>query len=263
MLKVWPFYVRPWPRRLDQNDLLVLRDRYMEGDTEAGDRIVYGYADLVRSVAKSIPSQTVTFEDRCQEGCDGLLKAAVKFDTKRGASFPTHARWWIRASITRAVTNTDGMIRIPAGRREKINRIRKQIREYEQTYGCRPTTTELCEALHISVQDADIALSSIFSMTSLEAVVDELDSPRGRRLEQFLADDQPGNDDVLVLEASARRARIALQQLPERARFVIEARMGFLGDPQTLQLIGDQLGVSRERVRQIEAEALNHLRDKM
>jgi RNA polymerase primary sigma factor len=212
---------------------------------------------LVVSMAKRYRYTNLSLLDLVQEGNLGLLRAIDGFQWRRGFKFSTYAMWWIRQAISRAIADTGRTIRLPKHLVQAVNRIAVARRTLAEELGRDPTVGELAARTLISVEKVLLVLRS-------EAPVISLDTPVGedRVFGEFLADPWAPSPELRLLTQDVRkRVRLALQSLDERERLVLELRFGIANArPHTLKEVGDRLGVSRERIRQIERHALERLR---
>jgi RNA polymerase primary sigma factor len=234
-----------------------LAKRIERGDAAAKERMINSNLRLVISIAKRYQGHDVPLGDLVQEGVIGLNRAVEKFDWRRGFKFSTYATWWIRQSCQRAISNLSKTIRVPTHvheRRLKLARVRTQL---VAKLGREPTREELAEAAGFSLQHVDEALDAAEAPVSLnQRIGSEEESELGDLFSDPTAEDPAGDAVDSVRRLEVRRA---LAELPERERRVLELRFGLDGDPQTLEAIGKELGVTRERVRQLENDALARL----
>jgi len=219
----------------------------------SGRRIAHGEA-------RKLAGPFMDEEDLVQEGYIGLLRAAKRFDPNRDIRFSTYARWWVRAQMTRAIDHTGRPVRLPGCAVEQTRNLRKAIKRFEAA-GMTYSINELAEEVGIDKERAELLLSQ-GSTISLEQPVD--DGPRPRSLERFLSDTDAVRPDGEAIQSQelARMHSAFDTVLTERHRFVLTRRYGLEdGEFRTLSEVGKEMGLSRERVRQIEREALIRLRE--
>ena len=244
---------------LTRNEEIQLAKRIEMGDKRAKDRLIRSNLRLVISIAKNYYTQDLDFLDLIQEGNTGLIRAVEKFDYHKGFKFSTYATWWIRQAITRAIANQDRNIRIPVHMIEKINKmVRTEWKLLQQT-GKEPNDDELAFELGIEPHEVQQIRTIARRTTSLETPVgEEGDAELGDFIEnQSTPDPAEVVAGIIAKESLAK----VLQGMDERERKVVELRFGFKGEhPRTLAEVSSRFNVSRERIRQIEAKALEQIK---
>ncbi len=244
---------------LTRNEEIQLAKRVEMGDTRAKDRLIRSNLRLVISIAKNYYTQDLDFLDLIQEGNTGLIRAVEKFDYHKGFKFSTYATWWIRQAITRAIANQDRNIRIPVHMIEKINKMVRTEWKLLQETGKEPTDDELAAELGIEPHEVQQIRSIARRTTSLETPVgEEGDAELGDFIEN---QSTPDPAEVVAGILAKESLATVLQGMGERERKVVELRFGFKGEhPRTLAEVSSRFNVSRERIRQIEAKALEQIK---
>jgi RNA polymerase primary sigma factor len=251
--------------RLTRNHLLSheqeisLANRIARGDKRAKDRLIEANLRLVVSIAKSYRASGIPFEDLVQEGTIGLMTATERFDPKRGYRFSTYATQWIRQAIGRAVDNKSKSIRLPAHVSESLRKLDRARLELLREHGEEPTMEQLAARTGISTRKVMALLTTTQEPISLDMPVGDDDNTN---LGSLLYDKSaPDPQDTLLGNEMRSAVESLMSYLDERERTIMRKRFGFDGeDTYVLQQIGEELNISRERVRQIEAQALRKLR---
>ncbi|HKZ82722.1 MAG TPA: RNA polymerase sigma factor RpoD [Anaerolineae bacterium] len=250
-------------KRLSSNGLDAKKRRELEESMRDGraarEHLITANSRLVISIAKKYIGRGVPFLDLIQEGNIGLIRAARKFDYRRGHKFSTYATWWIRQAVTRAIADQGRTIRVPVHMGDQINKLIRVSHQLTQELGRDPTPEELADALQIPVKKAEQMIQVARRPISLETPTDEdEDSVLG----DFIEDEESVQpSDVVTHNLLKRQIQDILSTLPPREVRILQLRYGLLdGQSYTLEEVGKKLGVTRERVRQIEAQALSRLR---
>ena len=257
--------VKAYLKEIGQVPLLSAEEEQMlaraarAGDADARRRLSEANLRLVVSVAKRYAGRGLPFLDLIQEGNLGLMKAAEKFEPDRGFKFSTYATWWIRQSITRAIADQGRTIRIPVHLVEHINRVRKTAGELLRKNGREPTAEEIAVRLEMEPDRVRELLQLAQEPVSLETPVGEEEDAH---LEDFIQDEEAGIPvDEAGRQLLRRELMSVLRSLTPREERVITLRFGLDdGQPRTLEELGKEFNVTRERIRQIEAKALRKLR---
>jgi RNA polymerase primary sigma factor len=235
---------------------VALAKRVERGDRAAKERMINCNLRLVVHVAKRYRGHGVPFGDLIQDGVIGLNRAVEKFDWRKGFKFSTYATWWIRQAVQRSVAGQARTIRVPTHVNERRQTLARHARKLEPELGRAPTHEELAKSTGLSLTHVEEALGVAEARVSLNAPVGEDDGELG----DLFADEDAENPEELAEDAlRARAVRDALAELPERERRIVELRFGLDGEPRSLEAIGEELGLTRERIRQLEAQALEVL----
>lgn len=256
-MKIYLYEISQIPL-LTAEEEIELAKRIEQGDEKAKEHLIKANLRLVVSVASYYKSYNVPFLDLIQEGNIGLMRAAEKFDYRKGFKFSTYATWWIRQAVTRALAEQSRTIRLPVHIVESIYRINKAERELANELNRKPTVEEIADYLNMPVEQVEVLLKTSQNTSSL-------DTPVGEDGDTFLGDfiedeTSPSPEEGTERSIMSEGLRELMKTLTPRERRVLELRFGFLGREYTLEEVGQIFGVTRERIRQIEAKALRKLR---
>ncbi|MEM1574192.1 MAG: sigma-70 family RNA polymerase sigma factor [Candidatus Methanomethylicaceae archaeon] len=273
---------------LSKREEIELFKRLEEGDEKARDQIILSNLKLVHSIAKRYKGKGLDYLDLIQEGYIGLIKAVERFDYKRGFKFSTYATWWIKQSITRALINYGNLIRLPVHFREKQYLLEKAYRESLERFKREPDLEDLAFYLGLDIEkiielefydfkfipiDVPLINYSFEEYETLQEILNSIDKfielknflnedlQEELTLEEFIEEDNPGWEDRVLIKFLKENLEAMLDTLSEKEKGVLKLRYGLEdGKERTLEEVGKLYGVTRERIRQIEAKALRRLR---
>lgn len=224
------------------------------------DRLITDNLPFVTSIAKQYVGKGIDLEDLISEGTVGLVRAAEHYDETRGYSFASYSVWWIRQSIQQAIAEQSRIVRVPASQVGTVNRINKLRAMFEQDHGRRPNINEIAESANIPEHRVKETMKASARQVSVDAPFS--DNTASTLLDKLTGTDDPSTDSQLLIESLRNELRLALVHLKDRERRVLCAFYG-IGEPEaTLAEIGERMGITRERARQIRKKAIRHLRSK-
>lgn len=260
--------VRMYLREIGEIPLLTpeeeadLAQRIVKGDKKAKDKMVESNMRLVVSIAKRYGGRGLDFLDLIQEGNTGLLRAVDKFDPDKGFKFSTYATWWVRQAITRAIADQARTIRIPVHMVETINKVLRTTRKLTSELNREPTNEEIAEALDMEPEKVDYVMRIKQDIASLDASVGREGDDEDSVLGDFVEDEERASpEESAANQILKEQLSEIIATLSEREQKIIRLRFGIGGGrPHTLEEVGNEFDVTRERIRQIEAKALSKLR---
>jgi len=244
---------------LTAEDEVELARRVRSGDHEALERLIKANLRFVVSVSKQYQNQGLSLPDLINEGNLGLIKAAKRFDETRGFKFISYAVWWIRQSILQALAEQARIVRLPLNKIGSINKINKALSDLEQKFEREPSIEEISKAIELAPSDIKDAMRSSGRHVSMDAPLTEGED--GDMYEVLLSNDNPSPDGNLLNDSLRKEIERTLSSLTEREASIIKLYFGLNGKhPYTLEEIGEEFNLTRERVRQIKEKAIKRLK---
>ena len=245
---------------LTREEEVELATRAQNGDQEALDKLIRSNLRYVVSVARKYIGCGLSLADLINEGNIGLIQAAKRFDPTRGVKFITYAVWWIRQAIMHGLAEQGGTVRLPLKQMGTLHKIAESYRQHTSRTGVEPTSSELSKALELPPEEVETILRVYRSYLSLDAPISN--DGDVSHLDLLQSKTLPSVEETYIKSTLTEEISDLLNQLPPRERQILRMRFGFDDEPKTLEEIGKMLGLSRERVRQIEKRAKDLLRAK-